>query len=118
MALGANLLTPEYSSLKVLVLLIKLGDKNMLVNTKKMVIAWSIAAALMWAVCSALVALSPGSMTTMTGHMMHMDLGHTSLSMSLTGFVVGLIGWTVLAAGFAWLFGAIYNYAGSPDKTN
>ena len=94
----------------------------MLVNTKKMVIAWSIAAAVLWAICSLLVALSPGSMTTMTGHMIHMDLGHTGLAMSLTGFVVGLIGWIALAACFAWLLGTIYNYADGKntdsDKTS
>ena len=90
----------------------------MLVNTKQIVIAWSIAAGLLWGICSALVALSPGSMTTMTGHMIHMDLGHTGLAMSMTGFVVGLIGWMILAAGFAWLFAIIYNYAGSRNKSN
>ena len=90
----------------------------MLVNTKQMVIAWSIAAALLWVICSLLVALSPGSMTIMTGHMIHMELGHTTLAMSLTGFVVGLIGWVILAAGFAWLLGTIYNYAGSRNKSN
>ena len=84
----------------------------MLVNTKKLVIAWSIAAALVWVICSVLVALSPGSMTAMTGHMIHMELGHTALAMSLTGFIVGLLGWVLLAAGFAWLFGTIYNYVG------
>ena len=85
----------------------------MLVNTKQMVIAWSIAAALLWVICSLLVALSPGGMTAMTGHMIHMDLGHTNLAMSLTGFIVGLIGWIILAAGFAWLLGTIYNYVGN-----
>ena len=94
----------------------------MLVNTKQMVIAWSIAAALLWVFCSLLVALSPGPMTSMTGHMIHMDLTHTSLAMSLTGFFVGLISWVVLAATFAWLLGSIYNYAGnrneSSDKTS
>lgn len=90
----------------------------MLVNTKKMVIAWSIAAALLWAICSLLVALSPGSMTTMTGHMIHMDLTHTSLAMSLTGFIIGLIGWIILAASFAWLLGTVYNSADSRTKSN
>lgn len=90
----------------------------MLVNTKQMVIAWSIAAAVLWVICSVLVALSPGAMTNMTGHMVHMDLAHTSLAMSLTGFVIGLLGWVILAAGFAWLLGSIYNYAGGRNKGN
>jgi hypothetical protein len=90
----------------------------MLVNTKQMVIAWSVAAALLWSICSVLVALSPASMTTMTGHMFHMDLEQAGLSMSLTGFIVGLIGWAALAAGFALLFGFIYNYAGNRNKTS
>ena len=90
----------------------------MLVNTKQMVIAWSIAAALLWLVCSLLVALSPGPMTSMTGHMIHMDLTHTSLAMSLTGFIFGLISWVVLAATFAWLLGSIYNYVGSRTKSD
>ena len=90
----------------------------MLVNTKQIVIAWSIAAGLLWVICSVLVALYPGSMTTMTGHMIHMDLGHMGLAMTMTGFIVGLIGWMILAAGFAWLFAIIYNYAGSQNKSN
>jgi uncharacterized protein HemY len=83
------------------------------VNTKHMVITWSIATALLWVICSLLVALSPGGMTAMTGHMIHMDLGHSYLAMSLTGFIIGLIGWIILAAGFAWLLGTIYNYVGN-----
>ena len=90
----------------------------MLVNAKQMVFAWSIAAAILWVICSLLVALSPGPMTSMTGHMIHMDLGQASLAMSLTGFIIGLIGWVILAAGFAWLLGTIYNYAGSRNNSN
>ena len=89
----------------------------MLVNTKQMVIAWSIAAAALWIICSVLVALSPGQMTAMTGHMIHMDIAHTSLAMTRSGFIIGLIAWVVLAASFAWLLGTVYNYVGSRTKS-
>ena len=81
----------------------------MLINTKILIVAFAAAAGILWMVCSLLVALSPGPMTAMTGHMIHMDLTHNSLNMSQTGFVVGLIGWTILASGFAWILGIIYN---------
>lgn len=81
----------------------------MLINTKQLAVAFAAATGVLWMVCSVLVTLSPEPMTTMTGHMLHMDLTHNALYMSLTGFIVGLIGWIILAGGFAWLLGAIYN---------
>jgi len=91
----------------------------MLINTKKLIVAFATATGILWIVCSLLVALSPGTMTAMTGHMIHMDLTHNSLNMSQTGFVVGLIGWMILAGGFAWILGIIYNImVDKSDKTD
>lgn len=83
----------------------------MLLNTKQMTISFAVAAGVLWAVCSALVALSPALMTTMTGHMLHMDLTNNGLSMNMPGFFIGMIGWMIMAAAFAWLLGSIYNYS-------
>lgn len=82
----------------------------MLIDTKRLAIVLAIGASVMWVICSILVALSPGSMTTLTGHMLHMNLEHTGLAMSMTGFIIGLIGWAILAGGSAWLLGTIYNF--------
>jgi hypothetical protein len=41
--------------------------------------------------------------------MVHMDLQDFSWSMTATGYFVGLIGWSVLAAGIVWLIASLYN---------
>ena len=82
----------------------------MLINTNKFAFAAAIATALAWALCSLLVMLAPSLMTNMTGHMLHMDLAEMGLTLSLSGFIFGLLGWSLLAGGFSWLLAAIYNF--------
>ena len=70
------------------------------------------ATAILWVVCSGLVALFAGSMATMAGHMFHMDGSSMELTMTFVGFLFGLILWTVCAAIAGWLIGVIYNAVG------
>ena len=71
--------------------------------------ASAVAFALLWLVCSLLVILIPGAMMETTGHMVHADLTNMQWRLGLTGFVFGLIAWSVLAGLTGWLVAAIYN---------
>jgi hypothetical protein len=56
-----------------------------------------------------LVAVFSGAMMTMTGHMLHMDSSAFAWTMTINGFLIGLVLWTALAAVAGWLIGWIYN---------
>lgn len=68
--------------------------------------------ALLWTICSALVALLSGPMITMTGHMLHLDATAFAWTLTWPGFLIGLVSWTVCAAVAGWLIGWIYNATG------
>lgn len=68
--------------------------------------------AIIWTACAALVLLLPVGMMWLTGHMAHMDFQSFTWSMSTSGFFVGLIAWSVLAAGVVWLIASLYNRLG------
>ena len=81
----------------------------MKINTTQLALSLAIAAGIAWAFCGLIVFLAPGFMTDMTGHMIHMDISEVGLTMSLRGMIMGFVGWVVLAAGFGWIVGMIYN---------
>jgi len=66
-------------------------------------------AAILWIICSLLVVGMPGQMMSMSGSMVHADLGNMSWAMTGTGFFVGLVAWTIVAALTGWVFGVLYN---------
>jgi hypothetical protein len=68
--------------------------------------------AILWVICSALVALLPGVSLTMSGHMLHMDVSTYTWTLTLGGFLFGLIIWTICAAVAGWLIALIYNATG------
>ena len=72
-------------------------------------LASAIAAALLWLVCSVIVFIIPGPMMGMSGHMVHANLSGMNWALSLTGILVGLIGWGLIAGIFAWLLAYSYN---------
>ena len=88
----------------------------MLINTNKFAFAAAITTALVWAFCSLFVMFMPGRMTNMTGHMLHMDLAETGLTMSLQGFIFGFFAWVFMAGLFAWLLATIYNFTVGKPK--
>jgi len=65
--------------------------------------------AILWVICSILVAVSPGMMMQMSGQMFHMDLSQMSWSLQWSGFFIGLIVWAVMAGFAGWLIGLLYN---------
>lgn len=65
--------------------------------------------AVIWVLCSLLVALLPGMMMDMTGDMIHADMNQMSWSMNFGGFVVGLVIWSLLASATGWLIAIFYN---------
>ena len=81
----------------------------MKLDAGRLAIAMGGTTAILWIVCSALVALFSGTMTTMTGHMLHIDASVFPWHLTFPGFLMGLVSWTVCAAVAGWLVGWIYN---------
>lgn len=81
----------------------------MKINSLNFALASAITAAIVWVICSLLVWIMPGPMLNMTGNMVHMNLSSLGWMLSLTGFIWGLIVWSLFAGIFAWLLAAIYN---------
>lgn len=75
----------------------------------KLAIASAITTAILWIICSAVVAIWPDPSMTLFGYMMHMDLSGIPIMLNWTGFIVGLIAWVIIAAVIAWLIAAFYN---------
>lgn len=71
--------------------------------------ACAMAFAAMWIVCSALVWISPSSMSEVSSHMLHLDTGYFSFTLTLAGFMEGLISWSLLAAVSGLLTAEFYN---------
>lgn len=81
-------------------------------------IALGGATAILWIICSALVALFSGTMMTMSGHMLHLDATGLAWRLTFPGFLMGLVSWTVCAAVAGWLIGWIYNAVGSTPEAS
>ena len=77
-------------------------------NPVKLGIASAIAFAILWIICSAIVYVSPGPMIEVSGHMIHADLSTLSWTLTWPGFIMGLIGWMVVAGVTSWLIALIY----------
>jgi H+/Cl- antiporter ClcA len=81
----------------------------MRINPTKFALAGAITTAIIWVVCSILVFAMPSPMMNMSGHMVHANLGDMNWTLSLTGFVVGLISWSLSVGIFGWILAYIYN---------
>ena len=82
----------------------------MKLDANKLALSFGSAAIFLWVICSALVALLAGPMMSMTGHMLHADMGGLNWTLTIAGFLVGLVSWTVWAALAGWLIGWFYNH--------
>jgi hypothetical protein len=78
-------------------------------NANKLAMSFGISTAILWIICSAMVAVMPGPMMSITGHMYHANLEALEWTLTLAGFVIGLVGWVVSAAAAGWLIGWSYN---------
>ena len=74
----------------------------------KFAMASGLCAGLLWVVCSVLVAPFPQYML-LTTHMVHVDITQMSWTLTWSGFLVGLLGWMILAGAAAALLAVIYN---------
>jgi hypothetical protein len=81
-----------------------------MINQNRFAISCSACAALLWLVCSGLVAFAPEFMMLMTGHMFHADLGDMQWTLTWAGFLSGLLAWTVVSGLTGLVLIALYNY--------
>jgi hypothetical protein len=81
----------------------------MKLDSVKFGLAAAIVVAISWVICSLIVLAAPGPAMQVTGQMMHADMGMNAWRFSATGFVVGLVVWSVLAGAYAWAIAALYN---------
>ena len=81
----------------------------MQIEANKLGLAFALAFAILWIICSAVVMLLPAGMIAMSGHMVHADLSGLQWHMEFSGFLVGLLAWTLLAGFTAWVVGLLYN---------
>ena len=80
----------------------------MKLDANALALSFGGATAILWVLCSAFVAITPGPMMSMTGHMLHADSSGFAWSMTGAGFLVGLICWTSWAMVAGWLVGWLY----------
>ena len=81
----------------------------MKLDAAKLGLSAAIVLAVIWVICGAFVAFVPTAMMEMSGHMLHADLSGAAWSMHWTGFIVGLIMWSVLGGALVWAVAALYN---------
>ena len=81
----------------------------MTLDASRLAMAFGFATALLWIICSALVALMPGPTMAMTGHMFHGNMEGFSWTLTWPGFLIGLVSWVISAAAAGWLIGWSYN---------
>lgn len=81
----------------------------MTLNEKALGLASASAAAVLWVICSVFVVGMPGGMMDMSGYMVHANFSEMSWEMTTTGFLYGLVIWSVLAGITGLLIGYFYN---------
>lgn len=81
----------------------------MKIQSMKMGVACALVFAALWVVCSFLVWLSPASMAAVSSHMLHLDVTHFSFTLTLTGILIGLVSWSLVAGLAGLLIAATYN---------
>lgn len=73
----------------------------MKLNSRAFAIAQTVAAAILYILCSALIALSPDAAGSIYQNVLHMPISSGIMSITLMGFFVGLlavsIGWGLLS---------------------
>lgn len=81
----------------------------MRIDAIKLGLATAIVFAVVWVICSLLVFSMPLGMMQMGGHMTHADFGPMAWTLTWTGFIIGLVAWSILAGVLAWAIAAVYN---------
>jgi uncharacterized membrane protein YbhN (UPF0104 family) len=81
----------------------------MRIDAIKFGLATAITTAIVWVLCSILVLAMPSPMMNMSGHMVHANLNGMNWTLTFTGFVLGLISWSIWAGIFGWILAYFYN---------
>lgn len=84
----------------------------MQLDPNRLALSFGGTTATLWTICSVFVALVPGQMMSMTGHMLHADASGFAWTMTGAGFLIGLICWTLWAAVAGWLIAWFYTLLG------
>ena len=78
----------------------------MRLDTRAFAIAAGTAAALLFTLCAAAVAIAPDATTAFFGYIVHLDMSGMRRELTMATFIIGLIAWTLgtaLTFGFAAL---------------
>ena len=80
----------------------------MKLNANKFALAAAIGFAILWLLCSLLVALMPNQSMHVSNAMLHSSMSW-QWNMHWPGLLIGLIAWSLTAGVSAWLIAIIYN---------
>lgn len=81
----------------------------MALNANKLFLATAAVFALLWIICSVLVAVLPDMMLAATGYMVHAEFETFRWSLTWVGFIGGLVLWSLIPGITVWLVAALYN---------
>ncbi|MDH3493913.1 MAG: DUF5676 family membrane protein [Acidobacteriota bacterium] len=90
----------------------------MKINPISFGIASATAAAVFWLLCSAVVAMIPGPMMNMSGHMVHANLEGAMWTLTFSGVITGLVVWSLFSGLFGWVLALIYNLLEAKNSTS
>ena len=87
----------------------------MKLNIRAFTIAMTVAAAILYVVCSFFVGFLPDAAMSLAGNILHMDLSGIMRPISVSGFVIGLvaisIGWGLLSLIMASFYNSLIKNA-------
>ncbi len=72
-------------------------------------IAVGIGSAVLWTICSLLIALAPEPSMALTRSLFHVSSGGPAWGVNWGGYLVGLCVWTTASGIFAWFCAGLYN---------
>jgi hypothetical protein len=84
-------------------------EHDMKLNPTALGAASAISFSILWIICSAAVAVLPGFMMTMSGHMLHVNFSQMGWTLTWTGVLLGLVVWAAVAFVSTWLIAVVYN---------
>lgn len=81
----------------------------MKLHSFKVAIAAALTTAIIWIICSFLVFSMPQLTMMLSGDMFHINTQAMTWSLTISGFIKGLISWSLSVGLSAWLFVILYN---------
>ena len=79
-----------------------------MIYTTQFALASAITAAVVWSICSLMVALIPESMMQMTAHMLHVNLAYMTWTLTWSGFLLGLLSWSAFSGAVGLVLALVY----------